>query len=60
MRWAPERVSENPEEPERATVARPQNGPKRSAIKPLIGTVVVFAVLALLYYLGTEFLVSAD
>lgn len=45
--------------PERPTVERPIGGPRRTPWKPLLVTIVVFAVLIALYLLGTQ-LVRAD
>ncbi len=45
--------------PERPTVDQPLHGERRSPWKPLLVTVVVFAVLIALYLLGTN-LVSAE
>lgn len=45
--------------PERPTSDQPLNGPRRSTLKPLLLTVVVFAVLIALYLLGTQ-LVGLD
>lgn len=45
--------------PERPTSDQPLNGPRRSTAKPLLLTVVVFAVLIVLYFLGT-FVVNLD
>jgi hypothetical protein len=54
-------MTEGSEDPrEHATVDRPLNGPKRSALKPLLVTVALFATLAILYLLAVEFLIPAD
>ena len=42
------------------TVEQPLNGPRRSTIKPLLAVLAFFATLALLYWLGLEFLIDAD
>lgn len=39
--------------PARPTVDQPLHGERRSPLKPLLITVAVFAVLALLYWAGT-------
>lgn len=44
---------------ERPTADQPLHGERRSTMKPLVLTVVVFAVLALLYWLGT-FVINLD
>lgn len=48
--------SDHFEHAERPTVNQPIGGPRRSTLKPLVITIVVFAVLIALYLLGTELL----
>ena len=48
------------EEQTEPTVDTPLHGEKRGAFKPLVITVALFATLALLYWLGVEFLIDAD
>jgi hypothetical protein len=42
--------------PQRPTSDQPLGGPRRSTLKPLLLTVLVFAILIVLYLLGTAFL----
>jgi hypothetical protein len=42
------------------TTEQPLNGPKRSNGKALLALVGFLALLALLYWLGVEFLIDAD
>jgi hypothetical protein len=52
-----ERRDEDQDQP---TVNTPLHGEKRGPLKPLLVTVALFATLALLYWLGVEFLIDAD
>ena len=52
-----ERRDEDQDEP---TVNTPLHGETRGAFKPLLVTIALFATLALLYWLGVEFLIDAD
>lgn len=48
------------EHQEMPTVDKPLHGPRRGPWKPLLVTVLVFAVLIALYLIGVTFLVPAD
>jgi len=52
----PQDDSDHFEHGERPTSDEPIGGPRRSTLKPLVLTIVVFAILIALYLLGVAFL----
>jgi hypothetical protein len=51
---SPREPGDHFDHPERPSTDQPLNGPRRSTLKPLLLTLVVFAVLIALYLLGTQ------
>lgn len=45
---------------EEPTVNKPLNGPERPKVKPVLLLIAFVATLALIYWIGVEFLIEAD